>query len=120
MKYKKKCFIGPAFDSLDILLAWIDSDFWVFIHSRPYHPSFVRNRMLGMVREEQRNGIIRACLQEDESPYVTRAAITDSTELENILACSALNHQFSEDATAGDLCVCGQTVYTEFDRIWMA
>jgi len=71
MATKKTCFPGLAFDSLDALLDWIDSGYWVFIGSKAYRPSFVRNRVLGRVREECRNGTIRACYDENGSPYVS-------------------------------------------------
>lgn len=78
MATKQKCFPGPAFDSLDVLLEWIDSNFWVFIGKRAFHPSFVRNRMLGKVREEQRKGIIRACYDANGEPYISpRHTYTD-------------------------------------------
>lgn len=71
MAHKKKCFVGPAFNTLDALLGWIDSGFWVFIGSKPFHPSFALNRMLGRVREEIRCGDIRACHNENGEPYCT-------------------------------------------------
>lgn len=71
MTHRKKCFAGPAFESLDVLLDWIDSGFWVFIHHKPYHPSFVSNRMLGRVREEVKWGDIKMCYDENEKPYVS-------------------------------------------------
>ena len=73
----KKCFPGPAFDSFGVLLDWIDSGYWVFIGHKAYHPSFVRNRVLGKVREERRNGTIRACYTKNGEPYCTDRLILE-------------------------------------------
>jgi hypothetical protein len=95
MASKKKCFIGSTFGSLDELLMWIDADFWVFIGPRAFHPSFIRNRMLGKVRGELREGTIQTCYDVNGEPYITDQLILDA-ETKDILGTNVVD-MFEQD-----------------------